>query len=56
MFKKYNLLPKSPLRIYADFVSILENIYEEKEGKTVRYQKHFPVSFFIKFVSEVKEL
>ena len=42
--------------MYADFKSALGECYEVVGDKTISYQRHVPVSFSVKFCSEVPEL
>ena len=52
---KYNVLFKCPLRCYADFESALVKTYDTS-GKVVKFHKHVPVAFYLRFVSKIPQL
>ena len=55
-YNSYHLDFRVPLRVYFDFECALVKKNDDSSGKMVRFHKHVPVAFCIRFVSEVKEL
>ena len=50
-FQNYSKQLRAPFKIYADFECILQNIEDNNETNTKKYQEHKPVSYMLNIVS-----